>query len=69
MNNELMIHIGEGNRAKITARSTRTTGAPLIIDIECGNTRTEITIFTEDQDQTDVLIAAINGVDANAMDH
>ena len=48
---------------EITARSTRTSGAPLILDFNReGESSSSLTIFTNDQALTDRLIAAINGV-------
>lgn len=52
---------------EIKARSTRTSGAPLILDFNTGGEcTTSLTVFTNDQALTDRLVAAINGVFAKA---
>lgn len=46
---------------RITASSTRTSGAPLQLKLESDTSTASITIFTDNPELTERLIAAING--------
>ncbi len=62
MSTHISIHTNSGD-VKVTAHSVRTSGAPLQIRVtDDGATVAEVCIYTESQEYTDALIAAINGV-------